>query len=121
MRLHSRVYLHSLAVLLVVGAATTLVFAFVDRGGMFREMGERVARHAAGLAAEGVHDPVVLARRVGDLHRTLDVDVAVRDLDGRELAGRGGSAATAGRPGGRRPRRTRDGPRAAPVRDGPRA
>ena len=52
MRLHSRVYLHSLAVLLVVGVATSLVFAVVDRGGMFREMGERMARHAAVLAAE---------------------------------------------------------------------
>jgi two-component system OmpR family sensor kinase len=89
MRLHSRVYLHSLAVLLVVGVATSLVFAVVDRGGMFREMGERMARHAAVLAAEGVNDPGVLARRIGDLNRTLDLDVTVRDLDGRVLASAG--------------------------------
>ena len=89
MRLHSRVYLHSLAVLLVVGVATSLVFALVNRGGGFREMGERVARHAAALAADGLRDPAVLARRVGELHETLDVDVAVRDLDGRPLAAAG--------------------------------
>jgi two-component system OmpR family sensor kinase len=89
MRLHSRVYLHSLAVLLVVGVATSLVFAVVQRGGMFREMGERMARHAAVLAAEGLHDPSLLGRRVAEMHRTLDLDVAVRDLDGRVLASAG--------------------------------
>ncbi len=89
MRLHSRVYLHSLAVLLVVGVATSLVFALVNRGGGFHEMGERMARHAAALAAEGLGDRAVLARRVAELHDTLDLDVAVRDLDGRVLAAAG--------------------------------
>jgi signal transduction histidine kinase len=89
MRLHSRVYLHSLAVLLVVGVATSLVFALVNRGGGFREMGERVARHAAVLVADGLGDPALLARRVGELHETLDVDVVVRDLDGRPLGSAG--------------------------------
>jgi signal transduction histidine kinase len=86
MRLHSRVYLHSLAVLIVVGVATTLVFALVDRGGPFREMGERMARHAAALAAERLGDDAALARRLDGLHRTLDVDVVIRDLDGRVVA-----------------------------------
>jgi two-component system, OmpR family, sensor kinase len=85
-RLHSRVYLHSVAVLLVVGAATSLVFAVVNRGGAFREMGERMAQHAAGLAAERLADPAALARRVDRLHADLDLDVTVRDLDGRVLA-----------------------------------
>jgi signal transduction histidine kinase len=85
-RLHSRVYLHSLAILLVVGAATSLVFAVVNRGGAFREMGERMAQHAAGLAGERLGDPAALARRVERLHADLDLDVTVRDLDGRVLA-----------------------------------
>jgi two-component system, OmpR family, sensor kinase len=88
-RLHSRVYLHSLAVLLVVGLATSLVFAIVDRGGVFREMGERMARHAALLVAESAGDPARLARRVGELHDTLELDVVVHDLDGRVLAAAG--------------------------------
>ena len=86
MRLHSRVYLHSLGVLIVVGVATSLVFALVDRGGPFREMGERMARHAAALAAERLGDDAALARRLDGLHRTLDVDVVIRDLDGRVVA-----------------------------------
>ena len=86
MRLHSRVYLHSLGVLIVVGVATSLVFALVDRGGPFREMGERMARHAAALAGERLGDDAALARRLDGLHRTLDVDVVIRDLDGRVVA-----------------------------------
>lgn len=89
MRLHSRVYLHSLAVLIVVGVATSLVFALVDRGGPFREMGERMARHAAALAAERIGDDAALARRLDGLHRTLDLDVVIRDLDGRVVAAAG--------------------------------
>ncbi len=86
MRLHSRVYLHSLVVLLVVGVATSLVFAMVNRGGAFREMGERMALHAAGLAAERLGEPAALASRVERLHADFDLDVTVRDLDGRVLA-----------------------------------
>jgi signal transduction histidine kinase len=89
MRLHSRVYLHSLTVLLVVGAATSLVFARVNQGGMFREMGQRMARHAAAVAGEQVRDPAGLARRLERLHADLDLDVTVRDLDGRVLAAAG--------------------------------
>ena len=89
MRLHSRIYLHSLLVLLVVGAATSLIFALVNRGMLMRDMGERMARHAAGLVAERLHDPPALARRLERLHAELDVDVAVRDLDGGVLAGAG--------------------------------
>jgi signal transduction histidine kinase len=89
MRLHSRIYVHSLIVLLVVAAATSLVFALVTRGAMIRDMGERMARHAAGLAAERLHDPVALSARLRRLHEDLDVDVAVRDLDGRVVADAG--------------------------------
>jgi signal transduction histidine kinase len=85
-RLHSRIYLHSLLALLLAGAATSLVFALVNRGAGLREIGERMARHTASLAAERLDDPVALARRLEQLHAAFDVDVAVRDLDGRVLA-----------------------------------
>jgi two-component system OmpR family sensor kinase len=88
-RLHSRVYLHSLVVLLVVGAATSLVFALVNAGSTFREMGERMARHAATVAAEHLGDPATLARRIERLHADLELDVTVRGLDGRVLASAG--------------------------------
>jgi len=88
-RLHSRIYLHSLLVLVIVGAATSLVFALVNRGGHLRELGERMARHTAGLAAERLADRASLAERLGRLHADLDVDVTVRDLDGRVLGSAG--------------------------------
>jgi len=88
-RLHSRVYLHSLMVLLVVGAATTVVFALGGRGAMMRAMGEGLARHAAALAAERLADPRALAARLDQLHADLGVDVVVRDLDGRVVAAAG--------------------------------
>lgn len=93
MRLHSRVYLHSLLVLLVVGVATSLVFAIGGRGGLAREMGERLARHAARLAADGLGDRPRLAATLDRLHADLDLDVVVRDLDGRILAAAGAPAA----------------------------
>ena len=89
MRLHSRVYLHSLLVLLVVGAATTLVFTMGSRGSLAREMGERIARHAAALAGERLGDRAALSARLAQLHADLDLDAAVRDLDGRLLASGG--------------------------------
>jgi two-component system OmpR family sensor kinase len=92
-RLHSRVYLHSLAVLLVVGVATSLVFALVDRGGGFRDLGERMARHVAALVGEVHDDPGGLRRRVAELHDTLDLDVAVRDLEGHVQAAAGARVA----------------------------
>jgi signal transduction histidine kinase len=76
-------------VLLVVGAATSLVFALLHRGGVFREMGARMAGHVAALAAERLHDPAGLAERLTRLHTDLDVDLAVRDLDGRVVAAAG--------------------------------
>jgi len=88
-RLHSRVYLHSLLVLLVVGAATSLVFTMGGRGGFAREMGERLALHAGGLAAERLGDRAALERRLQQLNAELGVDVVVRDLEGRPLAAAG--------------------------------
>ena len=61
----------------------------VDRGGPFREMGERIARHTATLAAERLGDETALAGRLHGLHRTLDLDVVIRDLDGRVVASAG--------------------------------
>jgi two-component system OmpR family sensor kinase len=123
-RLRSRVYLHSLVVLLVVGAATSLVFALVGRGATFRQIGERMARHVAALASERIDDPAALAALVERLHTDLDLDLRVRDLEGNVLAraGPGGSPpsaeALAAARAGRVVTRARPAPYAlAPVRD----
>ena len=125
MRLRSRVYLHSLVVLLVVGAATSLVFALVGRGATFRQIGERMARHVAALAAERIDDPAGLTALVERLRADLDLDVSVRDLEGnvRARAGAAGVSppadALAAVRSGRVLTRARPAPYAlAPVRDG---
>jgi two-component system, OmpR family, sensor kinase len=124
MRLRSRVYLHSLVVLLVVGAATSLVFALVGRGATFRQIGERMAKHVAALASERIDDPGRLAGLVERLHSDLDLDVSVRDLEGNVLARAGVAGfpppadALAAARAGRVLTRARPAPYAlAPVRD----
>jgi signal transduction histidine kinase len=81
-------------VLLVVGAVTSLVFAVGNRGGLLREMGEGMARHTARLAAGGMADPVALRARLDQLQADLDVDVVVRDRDGRVVASAGAPLAS---------------------------
>jgi signal transduction histidine kinase len=88
-RLHSRIYLNSLLVLLIVVLTVTAVFAVFGRGGPPSEIASRVARHAASLAGEVVADPPRLAARLQRLHADLGVDVAMRDLSGRVVASAG--------------------------------
>jgi signal transduction histidine kinase len=85
-RLHSRIYLHFLGLLIVVALGTSIALAVGARGAFLRETSERVARHVASLVGEGLDDPSVLQRRLDQLRADLDVDLTVRDLDGRVLA-----------------------------------
>ena len=85
-RLYSRIYLHFLGVLLVVGLAASAVVAVGQRGALQREVVERLARHVGSLVAEDLGDRAALTRRLGQLHTDLEVDVTVRDLDGRVVA-----------------------------------
>jgi two-component system OmpR family sensor kinase len=62
------------------------VFAFGQRGAFQRHVGERLARHVGSLVVEHLHDGAALGRRLGQLHADLEVDVTVRDLDGRLVA-----------------------------------
>jgi signal transduction histidine kinase len=88
-RLHSRIYLHFLGVLVVAGLAGSLVFAVGARSTFVREAAERMVRHVASLAGERFGDRAALAERLRQLHADLDVDVVVRDLDGRVVAAAG--------------------------------
>ncbi len=88
-RLHSRIYLHFLGVLLVAGLVASAAFAVGTRGGVFREIAERLVRHVVSLTAERFADPSALAERLRQLHADLDLDVVARDLDGRVVAAAG--------------------------------
>ena len=88
-RLHSRIYLHFLGVLVVAGLVGSLVFAVGARGTFVREAAERMVRHVASLAGERFGDRAALAERLRQLHADLDIDVVVRDLDGRVVAAAG--------------------------------
>jgi signal transduction histidine kinase len=85
-RLYSRIYLHFLGVLLVVGLAASVVFAVGQRGAFQRQVVERLARHVGSLVAEHLGDGASLTRRLGQLHADLEVDVTVRDLEGGVVA-----------------------------------
>ena len=87
MRLHSRIYVHSLVVLVVVACLTTAgVFAVSVHGIFMGQIQERVARHLASLAADDFRDSARLQGRVQRMHDDLDLDVTVRDTTGRVLA-----------------------------------
>jgi two-component system, OmpR family, sensor kinase len=85
-RLHTRIYLHFVAVLVLVGLVTVVVFAFGAREAFRRMMAERLTRHVAALVVERVDDRAALAARLAEIHDHLGIDVAVRDRDGRLLA-----------------------------------
>src|SRR5262245_51475355 len=85
-RLHSRIYFLSLAVVLVVGLATSLVFVLGAGHSFFHEQNDRVARHLASLVAASVNDRRELGRRVAELREELGVGMIVRDRDGRVIA-----------------------------------
>jgi len=89
MRLHSRIYLHSLAVLIIACLTTVAVFALSGRAIFMHGVPERAARHFTLRVAEQFHDPALLQRQLDRFHATLEVDVTVRDLTGRLVAGSG--------------------------------
>ena len=88
-RLYSRIYLHFLGVLLVVGLAASAVFAIGQRGALQRQVVDRLTRHVGSLVAEDLGDRATLTRRLGQLRADLEVDVTVRDLDGHVVAAAG--------------------------------
>ena len=88
-RLFARIYLHFLGVLLVVAIAASLVFAFTARGAFVQESAWRTSRHVGRLVSEVFRDQPALARRVKQLHDELEIDLVVRDLEGRVLAAAG--------------------------------
>lgn len=55
-RLYTRIYMHFLLLLLVVGLATSAVFSFGQRGAFWREVVERMSRHLSAALAERFSD-----------------------------------------------------------------
>ena len=88
-RLHSRIYLHFLGVLLVVAITTAVVFGLGVRDAFRRHFALGMAHHVAALLGERVHDREALAARVRQLHDDLHFNVRVRGLDGDVLAAAG--------------------------------
>jgi two-component system, OmpR family, sensor histidine kinase RstB len=88
-RLYARIYLHFLGVLFVVGLVASVVFAIGQRAAFQRLVTERVSRHVSSLASEAFTDPAQLTRRLEQLRADLEVEVTVRDLEGRVVAAAG--------------------------------
>jgi two-component system, OmpR family, sensor kinase len=88
-RLHSRIYLHFLGVLLVVAVTTGVLMALGARDAFRREMAPRMTRHLASLVGERMGDRAALGARLTQIHDDLHIAVRVRDLDGRVIAAAG--------------------------------
>lgn len=93
-RLFARIYLHFLGGLLVVAIAVSVLFAFTARGAFVQESSGRTSRHVASLMGEAFGDRPALARRVQQIHKELELDLVVRDLEGRVVAGAGAAPPT---------------------------
>jgi signal transduction histidine kinase len=91
-RLHSRIYLHFLGVLLVVAVTTAVVFALGTRDTLRREIVVRMTQHLASLAGERIGQPDALADRLRQVHADLRLDLRVSDLEGRTVAAAGADA-----------------------------
>ena len=85
-RLHSRIYLHFLGVLLVVALTTGVVFGLGVRDAFRRETALGMARHVAALLGEHMDDRGALEARVRQLHDDLRLGVRVRGRGGEVLA-----------------------------------
>lgn len=85
-RLYTRIYMHFLLLLLVVGLATSAVFSLGQRGAFWREVTERMSRHLSAALAERFTDEEARRAAVTRLHEDFDIELTVRDLDGRVLA-----------------------------------
>jgi len=85
-RLYARIYLHVLGVLLVVGLATTSVFSFGQRGAFLREVTERLGRHLAAELGERFTDAAARQAALDRLHLDFELDLTLRDPEGRVLA-----------------------------------
>ncbi|MSP59106.1 MAG: HAMP domain-containing histidine kinase [Myxococcales bacterium] len=84
-RLHSRIYLHFLGVLLVAGMASGVVFATGWRSAFVHGMARRLALHAASAIGERFGDQAARQALVRRLAVDLDIDLTVRDVAGQPL------------------------------------
>ena len=88
-RLYTRIYMHFLMLLLVVGLSTSAVFSLGQRGAFWREFSERMSRHLSAALAERFNDDEARRAAVTRLHEDFEIELTVRDLDGRVLAAGG--------------------------------
>lgn len=89
-RLYTRIYLHALGVLLVVGLAITGVFSFGQRGAFLREVTERLGRHLVAELGARFTDANTRQVVLDSLHRDFELVLTLRDVDGQVLAAAGG-------------------------------
>lgn len=123
-RLYTRIYLHFLGVLLVVGLATTAVFAVGNMRRALRRPVERMTHMVATLLGEKFADRQALGVTARHVAEELEVDVTVRDPDGAAILSTGVEAPPLRAEdvrGGGGPRGRHRGPMwftSAPIRDG---
>lgn len=88
-RLFTRIYLHFLFVLVLMGIASTVIGSLAFRGPVLHGFAARIATHTARLVADRIGDPARLEHLVDHLATEFDVDLTVRDPSGKVLASAG--------------------------------
>jgi signal transduction histidine kinase len=82
-RLYTRIYWHFILVLVMVAGVMSFLFTTGFRAAVLREYSEKLAAHTSMLLAPMWSDPRARERMVRHLSEELDLDLTVRETDGR--------------------------------------
>lgn len=91
-RLYTRIYLHFLAMLLLVGITTSFILASGWKREMRMGMIQRLTTHVASLVAEKWDDPPARDALLGHLSKELGVDLSIADDGGERLLASAGAS-----------------------------
>jgi len=88
-KLYSRIYFHLLAAFAVTGIVSIALFSIGWRKEFARHWSQKFARHAATVVSDFASSPTERDRVVRRMAEELDVEITVRDPDGRLLVAAG--------------------------------
>jgi signal transduction histidine kinase len=88
-RLYTKIYFHLLAALSVTAAASVLVFSFGWRNEFAHHWATKFAKHVAAVIGDFADQPAERDRVVRRMSDELDIEITVRDANGRILVAAG--------------------------------
>jgi signal transduction histidine kinase len=88
-KLYSRIYFHLLAALVVTALVSVALFSFGWRKEFARHWATKFARHVAAVVGDFANQPVERDRVVRRMSEELDMEMTVRDANGKLLVAAG--------------------------------